>query len=55
MGKEKRLNMQIKEKLVLRLKELSVTMTKANRNNKMITMQSLADKAIEDLLQKNNK
>lgn len=51
---EKRLNVQIKEGLVFRLKELSIEMTRVNK--KTVTMQSLGDQAIENLLQeKENK
>ena len=53
MVDSKRLNIQVKEKLVLKLKALSVKLTQ--KRNVMVPMQSLADEAISDVIKKYKK
>ena len=53
MVDNKRLNIQVKEKLVLKLKALSVKLSQ--KRNKMVAMQSLADEAIIDIIKKYKK
>ena len=53
MENDERLNVQIKKKLVLELKDLSVRLT--TETGKMVPMQTLADKAISNFLKKHKK
>jgi len=53
MANKKRLNVQVKEELVLELKELSVKLTQ--KKKRMIPMQTLADRAISDFIKKTKK
>lgn len=53
MVDKKRLNIQVKEKLVLELKELSVRLSQ--KRNTMVPMQVLADEAISDVIKKYKK
>ena len=53
MVDNKRLNIQVKEKLVLELKALSVKLSQ--KRNGMVAMQSLADEAISNVIKKYKK
>ena len=53
MVDKKRLNIQVKEKLVLKLKEVSVQLSQ--KRNRMVAMQSLADEAISNVIKKYKK
>jgi hypothetical protein len=53
MSKEKRLNVQIKNSLILQLREIAVRKMKQGKTVIVVTLQDLADQAIKEFVKKN--